>query len=788
MGSSFGELLRRSRERSSLSQQELAERAGLTVNGVSQLERGVRIRPYPHTVRALADALELDDDERAQLLAAIPPRGRATGGGSSPRPAPPLPALEVEPIGRDGELAELLQALASHRLVSLTGPGGVGKTTLALAAAHATVDRYPGGVTFVELADVDETALALLDIGRHVGLVDSGGIDVRAELPRALRGSPRLLVLDNVEQLPGLPAELAHLLGEVAELHVLATSRAPLRLRLEHELPVGPLAPPPAADHGHLGDAEGEAARASERILTNDAVRLLLARAGTRADDAVTDAPALATICRRVDGLPLGIELAAAWLRVLTPRELADRLTDPLDLLVDGPRDLPPRHRGLRDAIAWSEARLDADARRLFRRLGVLPATWDLETAALVVDLPEAQVLRGVALLVERNLVLRVGDDPDGRARFRLLETVRAYSREQLEAHDDAEGARSRFAEAVQEFARDAGARLDGPEQGAWLDRVEARLPDVRAALTWALQEGAADLAARCYAPLMWSWYLRHATEGDTWGRAILTCSSLGSSAHIGAATTWALVALGRGQEEAAVTTASMAADTALDDDVEGALRALAVLANAAAATGDAERTDEAARRVAALHGPAARRASDGTVSFAAAAHAAATLAQVRIALATGALDRAEQLLDEADVRVGRAGTPWLRALWLNIAAGLDLTRGRFDRTTPRLLRAIDLSRELGDAPATLYALTTLAVAAALRGRARDAACVFGAADAHAARTGQRINDPATDVLAHDQRARAEQALGVEAFTRALAEGASLTIEQVLERHGRGRT
>jgi predicted ATPase/DNA-binding XRE family transcriptional regulator len=778
MGTTFGELLRHARERSSLSQQELAERAGLTVNGISQLERGVRTRPYPHTVRALADALELDHDERARLLAAVPPRTRITSDAPPPRSSPSLPRLAVELIGREDDLAQVLRALTAHRLVSLTGPGGVGKTTLALAAAHAVADRYPGGVTVVELADVDDAEVALLDLGRRVGLVDQGSADVRVQLAAALQGAPRLLVLDNLEQLPDLGPDLARLLGTVADLQMLTTSRAPLRLRSEHELPVQPLAPP-AADRDRAG------AGGAERILANDAVRLLLSRAGGRVGDVTTDAAALATICRRVDGLPLGIELAAAWLRVLTPRELADRLTDPLELLVDGDRDLPRRHRALRDTIAWSEALLDPGARRMFRRLGALPAAFDLETAALVADVPEPDALRGVALLVERNLVLRVGEDRRGRARFRMLETVRAYGREQLERHDDAPATRARLVEAVLEFAREAGVHLDGPEQAAWLDHVEERLPDVRATLDWALQGGELDIAARCYAALMWPWYLRHASEGDAWGRAILACSSLDPLARVAAEATWALVALGRGQEWAAVTTSSAAADAALAaDDVEGALRALAVLANAAAAAGDAERTEGAGQRVAALQGPAAHEASDGTASFAPAAHAAATLAQVRVALAAGALDRAELLLEEADGRVERAGIPWLRVLWLNIAAALDLSRGQHDRTVPRLVRALALSHELGDAPATLYALATLGVDAALRGRPGEAARLLGAADAHATRSGQRINDPMTTALVRQQRASAEEALGSAAFARAFAEGASLTVAQVLDGFG----
>lgn len=747
----LGQTLRRVRRAAGLSQQELAERAGLTASGISQLERGVRTRPYPHTLRALADALELDADGHRQLLDAT---------GASGAELPRRVSLPANPdlIGRERDVSELVDRLGTSRLVTITGPGGVGKTSLATTVGHAVIDRFPGGVVFVALADVDETTAALSAIGRALGLSDRGASAIRADLRTSLGSDATLLILDNLEQLVDLGSEVAALVAEVPTLSVLATSRAPLRTADECAFPLLPLAIARPADAVPV-----EAGPPT--IVTSDAVHLLRHRARSHGTDpAVEAAPELETICRRLDGLPLAIELVAPWLRVLTPHEIVDRLDDALPLLVAGPPDRPARHRTMRDTIRWSEMLLEPFERDLFHRLAVLPADWDLTTAAAIADRPGDDALRGIGRLVECNLVHRTADGSDGRARFRMFETVRAYAREQLDDRNELATTFERLVRVTTAFCADASDGLSSPAQAMWLASADQRLPDVRATLRWGTSGGDPNSAARCYVALMWSWYLRHTTEAEVWGRHLLG-SALDERERGRVEATLALAVFARGGLEVSDELAERAAQRARRiGDAEGILRALLVSVNLAAARARPTDLDTAAAEL-------RETAGAEPSSIAPVARAVARLAEVRTALTVADDRRAYEALAIADQEVEAAGTPWLRVLWLNVAVGCEHARGCHDGTRALLHGSIRLCLDLEDAPGLVYALAALAVDLTLEGRAAEAARVLGIGEGHSQRTGHRVTDPSILALLADARSRLAAELGAEGMAIAIRAG-----------------
>jgi hypothetical protein len=293
----------------------------------------------------------------------------------------------------------------------------------------------------------------------------------------------------------------------------------------------------------------------------------------------------------------------------------------------------------------------------------------------------------------------------------------------------------------------------------------------VRSTLRWALTSGRHDLAARIYEPLLWTWYLRHPTEGVRWGREVLAGADvLDDVLRARVEATWALALHVGGDGHEALAAAKRAADRSIAaSDPEGTARALAVLANAAASLEDRTIVQDAVRRTSDLD----------DVPFAGVARASVRLAEVRLELAGGAVNAVEDLLALADDEVERAGAPWLRALWLNIAVGADLLAGRDGDTRARLERSLELSADLADVPATLRSIALLAVDASRRGAASDAARLLGAAEAHATRTGQRIVDPGTEQLVGSLRRDLELRLGRERFAATLAEGHGLGTDEV---------
>jgi len=437
--------------------------------------------------------------------------------GALPVPATPL-------LGREREAAavEDLVVRAGARLVTLTGPGGVGKTRLAVEAAQRLGPGFADGVRFVELASVSSADLVAAAVATGLGLTTTGD-KLITDLLSYLRARRLLLVLDNFEQVVGAAPLLAELLGAAPGVVVLVTSRVVLRLSGEHEFPVPPLPVPPA---GSSPDPEELERYASVALFTE---RAHAADPGFELTGG--NAEAVAEICRRLDGLPLAIELAAARVRLLPPQALLPRLGQQLSLLTSGARDLPERQRTLRSTLDWSYGLLSASEQVLFARLGVFAGPFSLSAAEAVgADSPDPDqakepgpVLETLGSLVDSSLVQ--ADARGGEPRFALLETIREYALERLgdgnsvQAHD-------RHAAYFLALAEPAAAEFAGPGQLAWLDRLEAEHDDLLAAMSWLVGQGPPEQALRLFSVTWRFWWLRgHAAEFVRLGEQIVASS-----------------------------------------------------------------------------------------------------------------------------------------------------------------------------------------------------------------------------------------------------------------------
>ncbi len=541
---SFGERLRRLRSAAALSQEALAERAGLSRNAISSLERGLHPTPHLATVRLLADGLGLPADDRVALLAAARPmlwQDVRTSRARPPQVALPTPLTRL--IGREPEMAALQSTLrrGDSRLVTLTGAGGSGKTRLAVAVAAAMEDAFPDGAYFVDLSPLSAHELVIPTIAAVLGVRDIAGEQLTETLSRVFAPMRLLLLLDNCERVLDAAAGITTLLARSPGLTVLATGRRPFHVRGEREFPVAPL--PLLATDGQWNIAE---------VAGNPAVALFVERVSeVQPNFALTNdnADVIAALCRRLDGMPLAIELAAARSKVLSPQALLTRLEPRLPLLAGGARDLPTRQRTMRDAIAWSHDLLEPEGQALFRRLAVFAGGFTLAAAEALADPTGAgPVLEGIGALADQSL-LHIASGAGDEMRYRMLETVREFGLEQLAAAGEADEARQRHAEHFLQLTEDLTGGMPLLVNLRSLTRVAAEHDNVRSALTWFHEHDETDALLRLSASLYGLW-LAHGRyrEGLYWlGEALERSSQTACAERVQALVASGMLAIFQG-------------------------------------------------------------------------------------------------------------------------------------------------------------------------------------------------------------------------------------------------
>jgi predicted ATPase/DNA-binding CsgD family transcriptional regulator len=650
------------------------------------------------------------------------------------RPADlPVPATAL--FGREAEVAAVrdLVLRGRRRLVTLTGPGGVGKTRLVLRVASSVADHFADGIAFVSLAGVADADLLPQAVAQALGAGDdrSPAEDRpwRERLADHLRDRQALLVLDNLEHLAAAAPEVSFVLAECHGLRVLATSRVRLRLADEQAFPVPPL---PLPDE------------ATSDIASSPAVALFVERArAVRPTFALTaDASTVAGICRRLDGLPLAIELAAARVAHLPPAALLDRLNRRLPLLTGGARDAPTRHRTMRDAIAWSVDLLDPDARTIFARLGAFAGGFTLDAAERVMgdgswgmghgetaasspspislNPSPSSVLDGITALVDASLVQFKGAEAEPEQRYAMLETVREYALELLEASGEADAVRSRLAEWLAELNTQVEAKLRAADEAVWLARLEAEFPNLRSILAWALDRGDAATALRLTTKGVWFlWGIRGIRrEESRWLVRALDLAERDPASIDPALLGHGLHSLGiylqrTGELEAAcdrIETAVRYLEEA--GDRVGMARAIVNLANTIA---DRGRYDEASRlleEAVAIQ----RELGDPRLLIIPLLNLGAT------AIGAGDLAAARAALADAAEVIGRVGDARDRAYFLTFDGIAALHSGRIGEAHGLLAEALGRAREVQDTSAVAMASTYLALASHRSGRSAAAA------------------------------------------------------------------
>jgi predicted ATPase/DNA-binding SARP family transcriptional activator/DNA-binding CsgD family transcriptional regulator len=725
-----------------------------------------------------------------------------------------LPAARTNFVGREREMIEVKRMLAMTGLLTLTGAGGSGKTRLALEVARSLIGTYPDGVWLVELAPLSERALVPQVVAEALGVAEQPGRPMLETLLDALRGKETLLILDNCEHLIDAAARLTEtLLDSCPRLRVLATSREALNVAGEAIWHVGPLSVPRQGERPTVEELEGyESAQLFvERALFVE--RILYGSSGFALGS--DNASAVAEICWRLEGIPLAIELAAAWVGTLTIEQISERLKVSLGLLKGG-RTVTRRQQTLRGAMDWSYDLLGEPEQILFRRLSVFAGGWTLEAAEAVGaggNVGEEEVLELLWRLVNKSLVAAEART-EGTARYRMLEPIRQYAQEKLAVNEEAKEVQGRHAEFFLALAEEAKPRLLGQEEATWLGRLEAEHDNLRAALSWSLGGGDLGLGLRLTGALGQFWHTRGLfDEGRRWLEEALAKdgpASVAARARALEAVGW--TAFNQGDMERAVTAAEeslkLSAEAAIEVGVAASLRHL--LANVSRIRGEYEKAAELYEESLTLN----REAEDMRSMV------WSLQGMANVETSRGNYERAAKLLEESLILCRESGyTDQLgsglsdlgyvlllrgeheRATTLNEEAaslyrkrghrsGLEyaldnlgwaaLMRGDHERAKTLHEESLELSRELGVKAITAESIEGLACAAGARGEAERAARLFGAAWAlHEALGYQQT--PRERALREPYLAAARSRLDEASWDAAFAEGQEMTFEEAVE-------
>ncbi len=767
---SFGAQLKALRESAGYTQEELATIAGLSVHAISALERGERRRPHAETIRALSVALDLSAAARDALLkSARPPtrQPRTPELITSTIPVAPTPL-----IGRDSDVRLLKGWLddPASRLITLTGPGGAGKTRLAMELAASTADAGGVRVVFVPLAATRDPTCVAPAIGASIGLADVTMPELPNRMREVSRGRPTLLILDNFEHVLDAAPLVADLLTSAPSLRVLATSRAALRVRGEREYPVGPL----ALDYEWGAPVSDDPFDAPAVRLFAERVRDVCPDFDVTSDNSTT----VTSICRRLDALPLALELAAPWMKVLTIEDLLHRLQNGLLLTMAAARDVPERQRTMNATVAWSYQLVPPEEQRLFRRLGMLPGRFTVDAAAAVLagrddvsdDHPYA-VLDAIAGLIAKSLLSRADTSVPSRPMYHMLDTVRAFAAKELAASGEGEDAAEGLVRYCVGEATQAALGLTGVDQAQWLDRLCDDLDNYRTAFTWLIErDRAADAAAIAWGLVM-LWLVRGlSAEGLRWSEQVLRLPSLDASGESRVRSGVALLHYSQGALDRArddITRALQFAETVGEPYVIGQAQTLFGHIEHAA-----DRPAVACEWFSKAIGGFRRLGVPWAIGTAMSGLAGATLA-------IGEADEAGRLLLDATAALHGAG-PWFLTPVLCFRATLAVGRGRAAEAFALLRESLACIRTLKDQYAFVYALAPLAAAAILEGDAQWAARILGARDAVAKRTGATVVVRIVDEL-HERAAReARERLGPDRWSRAYAAGRRTSIDALL--------